>query len=72
MHNGKQLTELTGGMDYPWGSVEEAGIVDRLVVIVGSDFSRTPYYDSVDVKDHWPIGSYIIMEKGALTLSGHE
>lgn len=59
------LSELTDGIDYLWDAAEEAGIADRLVVIVGSDFSRTPYYNSGAGKDHWPIGSYIIMEKGA-------
>lgn len=59
------LSELTDGIDYLWDAAEEAGIADRLVVIVGSDFSRTPFYNSGDGKDHWPYGSYIIMEKGA-------
>ena len=59
------LSELTEGIDYLWDAAEEAGIAERLVVIVGSDFSRTPYYNSGDGKDHWPFGSYIIMEKGA-------
>ena len=59
------LSELTEGIDYLWDAAEEAGIAQRLVVIVGSDFSRTPYYNSGDGKDHWPYGSYIIMEKGA-------
>ena len=30
----------------------------------GSDFGRTNFYNSQDGKDHWPIGSYVIMEKG--------
>jgi hypothetical protein len=59
------LSELTDGIDYLWDAAEEAGIADRLLVIVGSDFSRTPYYNSGEGKDHWPYGSYIIMEKGA-------
>ena len=59
------LSELTDGIDYLWDAAEEAGIADRLLVIVGSDFSRTPYYNAGDGKDHWPYGSYIIMEKGA-------
>lgn len=59
------IAELTDGIDYLWDAAEEAGIADRLVVIVGSDFSRTPYYNAGDGKDHWPYGSYIIMEKGA-------
>ena len=58
------LNKLTDGIDYLWDAAEEAGIADRLVVIVGSDFSRTPYYNFLDGKDHWPVGSYIIMEKG--------
>ena len=40
-------------------------LADRLVVIVGSDFSRTPYYNSGAGKDHWPVGSYMVMEKNA-------
>jgi len=58
------LNELTSGIDYLWEAAEEAGIADRLLVIVGSDFSRTPYYNSAQGKDHWSVGSYIIMEKG--------
>lgn len=59
-----RLAELTDGIDYLWDAAEEAGIADRLLVVVGSDFSRTPYYNSGAGKDHWPVGSYIIMEKG--------
>ncbi|MDF1766778.1 MAG: DUF1501 domain-containing protein [Gammaproteobacteria bacterium] len=58
------LNELTDGIDYLWDAAEEADIADRLIVIVGSDFSRTPYYNSAQGKDHWSVGSYIIMEKG--------
>jgi uncharacterized protein (DUF1501 family) len=29
-----------------------AAAIDALLVIVGSDFSRTPYYNSGDGKDH--------------------
>lgn len=58
------LNELMDGIDYLWDAAEEAGIADRLLVIVGSDFSRTPYYNSAQGKDHWSVGSYIIMEKG--------
>ena len=58
------LNELTDGIDYLWEAAEAAGIADRLVVIVGSDFSRTPYYNSAQGKDHHPVGSFIVMEKG--------
>ena len=38
-------------------------VADRLVVVMGSDFGRTNFYNAGDGKDHWPIGSYIVMEK---------
>lgn len=59
------LGQLTDGLDYLWDYAEQLGLADRLVVIVGSDFSRTPYYNSGAGKDHWPIGSYMVMEKNA-------
>lgn len=57
------LSELTGGLDYLWTYAEQLGIADRLVVVIGSDFGRTPHYNSDAGKDHWPITSTIIMEK---------
>ena len=58
------LADLTDGVDYLWEAAEAAGIADRLVVILGSDFSRTPYYNSAQGKDHHAVGSFIVMEKG--------
>ena len=58
------LTKLTDGLDYLWEYAERHGIADRLFVVVGSDFGRTNFYNADDGKDHWPIGSYLIMEKG--------
>ena len=60
----KSLGGLTDAMTYLWDFAEALGIADRLVVIVGSDFSRTPRYNSGNGKDHWPVGSYMVMEKG--------
>lgn len=62
----ESLQLITDALDYLWSFAEELGLADRLTVIVGSDFSRTPFYNSGDGKDHWPIGSYMIMEKNAL------
>jgi hypothetical protein len=59
------LTQLTSGLDYLWDLAEAAGIADELMVVVGSDFSRTPHYNAEDGKDHWSIGSYMVMEKSA-------
>ena len=57
------LGNLTNGVDYLWEYAEIHGVADRLVVVMGSDFGRTNFYNSQSGKDHWPIGSYIIMEK---------
>ena len=60
---GALLANLTDSVDYLWDYAEVHGIADRLVVVMGSDFGRTNFYNSQDGKDHWPIGSFIVMEK---------
>ena len=65
-HDGQHewlLGNLVDGVDYLWDYAEEHGVADRMVVVIGSDFGRTQYYNSVNGKDHWPIGSYVVMEK---------
>ena len=54
---------LTDTVDYLWEYAEVHGLADRLVVVMGSDFGRTNFYNAADGKDHWPYGSYIVMEK---------
>jgi hypothetical protein len=58
-------TMLLDGIDKLWTYAEQYGIADRLVVVIGSEFGRTPYYNNDNGKDHWPIGSTIIMERNA-------
>ena len=57
------LGRLTAGVDYLWDYAEAHGVADRMVVVMGSDFGRTNFYNAAEGKDHWPIGSFIIMEK---------
>jgi hypothetical protein len=59
------LANTIDAVDYLWDYAEELGLADRLVVILGSDFSRTPYYNAGNGKDHWAIGSLVVMEKNA-------
>ena len=54
---------LTDSVDFLWDYAEVHGVADRLVVVIGSDFGRTNRYNADLGKDHWPIGSYIVMEK---------
>ena len=37
---------------------------DQIVVVVGSEFARTPGYNGGNGKDHWPITSMIVMANG--------
>ena len=57
------LGNLTDSVDYLWDYAELHGVADRLVVVMGSDFGRTNRYNADQGKDHWPIGSFIVMEK---------
>lgn len=59
-----RLQTLLGGVNDIWDEAERAGIADRLVVVVGSDFGRTPYYNSNNGKDHWSVTSMVIMGAG--------
>ncbi|MEE4190331.1 MAG: DUF1501 domain-containing protein [Halieaceae bacterium] len=59
------LQHLTEAIDYLWTYAEQLGLAERLTLFVGSDFGRTPRYNSGDGKDHWPIGSALFMQKGA-------
>ena len=57
------MANLTDSVDYLWDYAEAHGVADRLIVVMGSDFGRTNFYNSRNGKDHWPIGSYVVMEK---------
>ena len=59
------MQHLTESVDYIWETAEQLGVADRLTVFLGSDFGRTPRYNSSDGKDHWPVGSTIFMQKNA-------
>lgn len=59
------LSNVTDAIDYFWTYATELGLADRIVLVVGSDFGRTPYYNSGAGKDHWPIGSVMVMQKNA-------
>ena len=57
------LGNLTDSVDYLWEYAERHGVANRMVVVIGSDFGRTNFYNAQSGKDHWPIGSFIVMEK---------
>jgi hypothetical protein len=57
------FSHLTRSVEYLWDTAEQHGVADRLTLVIGSDFARTPYYNADNGKDHWPIGSVVVMEK---------
>jgi len=66
-HDNRQapaMARLTRLIDYIWTKASSYGIANRLLVVVTSDFARTPFYNGGNGKDHWPIGSVVVMKKG--------
>ena len=59
------LTHLGDALNYFWDEAENLGLADRILLVVGSDFGRTNHYNDGNGKDHWPVGSYMVTERGA-------
>jgi uncharacterized protein (DUF1501 family) len=57
----QSLGDLLEGIIYLQQALSEAGIADKTTVVIGSDFGRTPYYNSSSGKDHWPVTSMMVM-----------
>ena len=57
------LASFTESVDWIWDYAESLDLADRLVMVLASDFGRTNFYNADNGKDHWPIGSVIVMEK---------
>lgn len=57
------LSHLSDAIHYFWEYAETLGLAERITLIIGSDFGRTNCYNDGAGKDHWPIGSYLIMGK---------
>ena len=57
----QSLGDLLEGAAYLQEALEAAGIADKTTVVIGSDFGRTPYYNSGNGKDHWPVTSVMVM-----------
>jgi uncharacterized protein (DUF1501 family) len=58
------LDRLWDGVDAIWTEAERQGVADRVVVVVGSDFGRTPGYNMNNGKDHWSVTSMVCMGQG--------
>lgn len=59
--------KLFYGVDYLIGELTAAGLMDRTVVAVVSDFARGPHYNGTNDnagKDHWPVTSALVLGAG--------
>jgi hypothetical protein len=73
------LEEILGGVGYAMSEAENLGLADKIVIIVGSDFGRTPGYNDGNGKDHWNTTSMLFMGQGiqgnrvvGATTEGHD
>jgi uncharacterized protein (DUF1501 family) len=60
----KLIPELLEGIAYVLHRAEEMQIREKLVVIVQSEMGRTPDYNKGNGKDHWSIGSIMLLGPG--------
>ena len=66
-HDADQATALTAlleGVDHLWEQIVLRGLQDKVTIIIGSDFGRTPFYNTAAGKDHWNITSVMAMGAG--------
>ncbi len=66
-HDAKQgaaLQKLFDGVDTLLTEAAAAGLQDKVVVMISSDFARTPNYNGGNGKDHWPYTSMIVLGAG--------
>ncbi|MBL9100732.1 MAG: DUF1501 domain-containing protein [Myxococcales bacterium] len=59
-----RLYQILEGLDFLDAEADRQEIGDNYVVLVGSDFGRTPGYNDTNGKDHWAITSVMAMGKG--------
>lgn len=59
-----RLMNLMRGVDALLEEIDNRGLRNRVVMLVGSDFGRTNHFNGDSGKDHWSIGSNIIIGPG--------
>jgi hypothetical protein len=60
----KLIPEFLDGVAYLLRRAEALGIREKLVVILQSEMGRTPNYNQGNGKDHWSIGSLMMLGAG--------
>lgn len=60
----KLIPEFLSGIAYFLRRAEELKIREQVVVIIQSEMGRTPTYNNGNGKDHWSIGSLMLLGRG--------
>lgn len=60
----KLIPEFLAGIAYVLRRAEELKIREKLVVVIQSEMGRTPTYNGGNGKDHWSIGSVMMLGPG--------
>jgi hypothetical protein len=66
-HDNQHIARLQFLLEGVDAIMEEAAlqdVADNVIVVVGSDFGRTPHYNDTNGKDHWSVTSMMLMGKG--------
>lgn len=59
-----KTTQLLDGVDHAWRLAEDAGLADRLTMVIGSEFGRIPAFNPCHGKEHGSVTSMILMGRG--------
>lgn len=59
-----KLNEYFDGVSYLISELKRQGVYEQTTIIMASDFARTPYYNSNNGKDHWPVNSFLFLGSG--------
>ncbi len=59
-----RMNALLRMVNFLWAEAARQGVEERLVVLMSSDFGRSPGYNGNAGKDHWSVSSMIAMGNG--------
>jgi hypothetical protein len=59
-----RLQQLLEGVDFAMEEAKRQQVADRINIVIGSDFGRTPHYNSGQGKDHWAVTSMMFLMAG--------
>lgn len=59
-----RIAQILSAVTFIMDEAATMGLADKLYILVASDLARTPHYNATNGKDHWSIGSMMLMGPG--------